>query len=319
MPLPHAGQDAARGQDRLLPHPDTSLLCGFGAGLPSLGLFPFSPSDRTPHALKVPSGTDTISPAGLRPLPWAVRGSPLPAHPPSRTPGSAGLWLQQGHPSLLRDRLSVPPPAAALLFWLQNNVYPFTQHWHPPPPPSVLPALLPAPSVRALPAEIRRSSRATFMILIFRSPSPLFPLITFWALSGLLEGAYIFPVKFFFLIKTIIYDYFSFPLTVSLLISFLIYAASRLPCHPLGPGCVCVCAHLGWRVASGPRSGPSPPPPLLLPRPRASAQLCFMGDRGHRGGGLQQTPVRPAHVSPQSKGCWSPAPYQWYLGGSLRC
>lgn len=63
------------------------------------------------------------------------------------------------------------PPPPLVLFGLQDSVYHFTQDTLPLPPP----------------AQSRGFSWAIFEILIFRSPSPLSPLITFWVLFGLLE------------------------------------------------------------------------------------------------------------------------------------
>ena len=87
------------------------------------------------------------------------------------------LGAKEGMETISCYGLFVPPLPPRLLFRLQNNVYHVTLCDTLPP---LLPSLQP-------PADIGRFSWAIFMILIFQPPSPLFPLITFWALLGLLE------------------------------------------------------------------------------------------------------------------------------------
>ena len=151
--------------------PDPGFLCGSGHRPAVSGPVSHLPSrlgstcPRPRHGVMGRAGPPEADPALL--------GTLAPAGP------TAGLASpsKQGHPSQLRDGSSVPPLPPCLLFRLQNNVYHATLHDTLPP---LLPSLQP-------PADIGRFSWAIFMILIFQSPSPLFPLITFWALFGLLE------------------------------------------------------------------------------------------------------------------------------------
>lgn len=153
------------------PCPDPGFLCGSGHRPAVSGPVSHLPSrlgstcPRPRHGVMGRAGPPEADPALL--------GTLAPAGP------AAGLASpsKQDHPSQLRDGSSVPPLPPCLLFRLQNNVYHATLHDTLPP---LLPSLQP-------PADIGRFSWAIFMILIFHSPSPLFPLITFWALFGLLE------------------------------------------------------------------------------------------------------------------------------------